>query len=246
MAADAAQISAKIRQRMHKLQGLQQYTSSSSEQSVEISSAAATAAEFMTDNKNHFEVGLIMGGMDMQDEGKPRLFQFSEEFPCGIAVHSCAMGSGMLAANSVLDSYQARSRVDYAGKKRVVLPSKGEAVRVVSKAVLAGIHNDLGSGSNVDICIIDTGGATLMEPYIASPIPKTKNADSQATGEIMSNDEGSHDDLSVRMHASPDIGDLVCRRRQTVKKLVFSKSPVRLHSSTDETVGKDLPFASIV
>merc|ERR1712238_449635 len=37
---------------------------------------------------------------------------------------------------------------------------EAEAVELVKRAILAGIWNDLGSGSNVDTCVIRTDGTT--------------------------------------------------------------------------------------
>lgn len=40
-----------------------------------------------------------------------------------------------------------------------------EAMKLVHKAVLSGIFNDLGSGSNVDLCVITKDGHTLHRGY---------------------------------------------------------------------------------
>ncbi|KAI5797874.1 nucleophile aminohydrolase [Peziza echinospora] len=63
------------------------------------------------------------------------------------------MGSGSLAAMSVFES---------TWKKDL---SKEEAIELCSQAILAGIFNDLGSGSNVDVCVITPEKATLHRPY---------------------------------------------------------------------------------
>ena len=52
------------------------------------------------------------------------------------------MGSGSLAAMSVFESQWRRDL------------TQDEAVALCSEAILAGIFNDLGSGSNVDVCVI--------------------------------------------------------------------------------------------
>ncbi|KAK2076475.1 hypothetical protein QBZ16_001000 [Prototheca wickerhamii] len=54
----------------------------------------------------------------------------------------CTMGSGSLNAMSVFES----------GYKDGL--DRDEAVELVTRAIRAGIYNDLGSGSNVDICVI--------------------------------------------------------------------------------------------
>ena len=64
------------------------------------------------------------------------------------------MGSGSLAAMSVFETKWKQNL------------SKDEAVALCSEAILAGIFNDLGSGSNVDVCVITAEKTTLMRNYI--------------------------------------------------------------------------------
>ncbi|KAK5257030.1 nucleophile aminohydrolase [Cryomyces antarcticus] len=64
------------------------------------------------------------------------------------------MGSGSLAAMSVFETQWKREL------------SRDEAVKLTSDAILAGIFNDLGSGSNVDVCVITQDKTTLMRNYI--------------------------------------------------------------------------------
>ena len=40
-----------------------------------------------------------------------------------------------------------------------------DAIKLVQKAIRAGIFNDLGSGSNVDICIITKDGKEMLRNY---------------------------------------------------------------------------------
>jgi len=62
----------------------------------------------------------------------------------------CTMGSGSLAAMSVFES-QYKEDMD-----------EKEAMHMVDSAIQSGIFNDLGSGSNVDLCIIRHDGTTKM------------------------------------------------------------------------------------
>lgn len=65
------------------------------------------------------------------------------------------MGSGSLAAMAVFESNW---------KKEL---TRDQAVKICSDAILAGIFNDLGSGSNVDVCVIEKDKPTqLMRNYI--------------------------------------------------------------------------------
>ena len=40
-----------------------------------------------------------------------------------------------------------------------------EAKQLVRDAIAGGVFNDLGSGSNVDLCIITKDGANMIRPY---------------------------------------------------------------------------------
>ncbi|RPA72279.1 N-terminal nucleophile aminohydrolase [Ascobolus immersus RN42] len=63
------------------------------------------------------------------------------------------MGSGSLAAMSVFESKWQKDM------------SKEDAVALCSEAIESGIFNDLGSGSNVDVCVITPEKATLMRNF---------------------------------------------------------------------------------
>jgi len=60
------------------------------------------------------------------------------------------MGSGSLAAMAVFES---RYKVDM---------TREEAMQLVREAICAGIFNDLGSGSNVDLCVITKGNVEYL------------------------------------------------------------------------------------
>ncbi|CUS13717.1 unnamed protein product [Tuber aestivum] len=64
------------------------------------------------------------------------------------------MGSGSLAAMAVFETKWGKHL------------TKEKAVDLCSEAILAGIFNDLGSGSNVDVCVITPEKATLMRNHI--------------------------------------------------------------------------------
>lgn len=67
------------------------------------------------------------------------------------------MGSGSLAAMSV---FETGYREDM---------SEAEAVELVKEAILAGVFNDLGSGSNVDITVIRKGGEVTVKRGYVTP-----------------------------------------------------------------------------
>merc|ERR1719499_2789221 len=89
---------------------------------------------------------LVLGGVDVNG---PHLYQI---YPHGSTdmLPFTSMGSGSLAAMAVLESeYREDLTVDD-GKK------------LVAKAIRAGIFNDLGSGGNVDVCVITREGGTVL------------------------------------------------------------------------------------
>ncbi|KAI9474651.1 proteasome core particle subunit beta 2 [Coemansia sp. RSA 989] len=88
--------------------------------------------------QGHIGAALVLGGYDVTG---PHLFTI---YPHGSTdkLPYVTMGSGSLAAMSVFESSW---RPDL---------SREEAVEMVKDAIEAGIFNDLGSGSNVDVCVI--------------------------------------------------------------------------------------------
>jgi 20S proteasome subunit beta 2 len=72
------------------------------------------------------------------------------------------MGSGSLAAMSVFET-QWKAKL-----------TRDEAIKLASDAILAGIFNDLGSGSNVDVCVITEEKATLMRNLITPNVREQK------------------------------------------------------------------------
>ncbi|KAI5819534.1 nucleophile aminohydrolase [Pyronema omphalodes] len=64
------------------------------------------------------------------------------------------MGSGSLAAMAIFESMWKKDM------------TREEAVELCSQAIQAGIFNDLGSGSNVDVCVITEEKATMMRNYV--------------------------------------------------------------------------------
>jgi len=75
------------------------------------------------------------------------------------------MGSGSLAAMSIFETRWQKNL------------TREEAVELCSEAIQAGIFNDLGSGSNVDVCVITSEKATLMRNYLTpnERVPKEQS-----------------------------------------------------------------------
>ena len=51
------------------------------------------------------------------------------------------------------------------------LLQKAEAMQLVRDGIAAGVFNDLGSGTNIDLCIITDGNVEYLRPY-DEPNPK--------------------------------------------------------------------------
>jgi 20S proteasome subunit beta 2 len=64
------------------------------------------------------------------------------------------MGSGSLAAMSIFETQWEPNM------------SREGAIKLAAEAIKAGIFNDLGSGSNVDVCVITEDKTTLMRNFI--------------------------------------------------------------------------------
>jgi len=92
---------------------------------------------------------LVLGGVDVTG---PSLYQI---YPHGStsSLTFTTMGSGSLAAMAILESEYKEGL------------SAEEGKLLVAKAIRAGIFNDLGSGSNVDVCVITKEGGTVFRNF---------------------------------------------------------------------------------
>lgn len=92
--------------------------------------------------QGHISAALILGGCDLNG---PAVYQIA---PHGSTAKSnyTTMGSGSLAAMAVMESSWKEDM------------NEEEAVELVKRSVCAGIFNDLGSGSNCDVCIVRMDG----------------------------------------------------------------------------------------
>jgi len=100
-------------------------------------------------HQGYVGAALVLGGVD--SEG-PHLYTVA---PHGSTdkLPYVTMGSGSLAAMSV---YETRFKVDM---------ELEEAVQLTRDAVASGIFNDLGSGSNIDLCIITKDKVDYLRPF---------------------------------------------------------------------------------
>ncbi|XP_039499923.1 proteasome subunit beta type-7 [Drosophila santomea] len=96
--------------------------------------------------QGHIGAALVMGGVDSSG---PQIYCI---YPCGSndKIPYAAMGSGTLAAMSVLEHGWQPHLDQEQGKQ------------LVREAISAGVFNDLGSGSNIDLCVITKKGAVYL------------------------------------------------------------------------------------
>ncbi|KAJ7360289.1 Proteasome subunit beta type-7 [Desmophyllum pertusum] len=99
--------------------------------------------------KGYISAALVLGGVDLNG---PTLHTV---YPHGSTdkLPYVTMGSGSLAAMSVFESHY---------KPDMELE---DAKKLVRDAIAAGIFNDLGSGSNIDLCVITKEGTQYLRPY---------------------------------------------------------------------------------
>jgi 20S proteasome subunit beta 2 len=92
--------------------------------------------------QGHISAALILGGCDING---PAVFQIHPHGSTARLSYT-TMGSGSLAAMAVFESTWHEDMTE------------AEAVKMVQRSIAAGIFNDLGSGSNCDVCIMRTDG----------------------------------------------------------------------------------------
>ncbi|KAF8378193.1 hypothetical protein HHK36_029530 [Tetracentron sinense] len=107
-------------------------------------------------HQGYVQAALVLGGVDVTG---PHLHTI---YPHGSTdtLPYATMGSGSLAAMSVFES---KYREDL---------TRDEGIKIVSEAICSGIFNDLGSGSNVDICVITKGHKEYLRNHML-PNPRT-------------------------------------------------------------------------
>ncbi|KXN74644.1 proteasome-domain-containing protein [Conidiobolus coronatus NRRL 28638] len=99
--------------------------------------------------QGHIGAALILGGIDVNG---PQLFTI---YPHGSTdkLPYVTMGSGSLAAMSVFEN---NWKADM---------TQEEGINLVALAIEAGVFNDLGSGSNVDVCVIKKDNVEVLRNY---------------------------------------------------------------------------------
>ena len=121
-----------------------------SEREIRVQFAVSLCKNFLYHHQGFISAALIFGGFDSSGG------QLYAIYPHGSVENLpfMAMGSGSLAAMSILEKFYC----DYM--------SLSAALNVVKEAVLAGIYNDLGSGGNVDLCIITKNSMKFIRSQV--------------------------------------------------------------------------------
>lgn len=116
---------------------------------VRVATANEMLAQYLFRYQGHIGAALVLGGVDVTGPHLHYIYPHgsSDELPY------TTMGSGSLAAMGVFES---RYRKDM---------EEEEAIKLVRDAIAAGVFNDLGSGSNVDICVIKKGAVQYLRTY---------------------------------------------------------------------------------
>lgn len=94
----------------------------------------------------HIGTHLIVGGVDCKG---PQLIECSSDGNMYSNPYHTT-GSGSLAAMAIMETYYKENM------------SREEAIKLCVAAIEAGIYHDLGSGSNVDVCVITKGKYEML------------------------------------------------------------------------------------
>lgn len=116
---------------------------------VRVATANQMLKQYLFRYQGHVGAALVLGGVDVTG---PHIYCI---FPHGSSdtLPYATMGSGSLAAMAVFESRYKENM------------EEKEAIQLVRDAIAAGIFNDLGSGSNVDICVIRKGSVDYLRTY---------------------------------------------------------------------------------
>jgi 20S proteasome subunit beta 2 len=115
-----------------------------------VATALSMLKQMLFKYQGHISAALILGGVDING---PSLYTIH---PHGSTdkLPFVTMGSGSLAAMGIFE----------AGYKTDM--EKEDAVNLVVAAIQAGIFEDLGSGSNVDVCVIEKGSVDMRRNMV--------------------------------------------------------------------------------
>lgn len=116
---------------------------------VPVVAANRLLKQYLFRYQGHVSAALVLGGVDSTG---PKLTSIHPHGSTDSLPYT-TMGSGSLAAMAVFES-RYRSGMDVE-----------EGKKLVRDAIAAGVFNDLGSGSNIDICVITKDKVDYIRPY---------------------------------------------------------------------------------
>ncbi|GFR41525.1 hypothetical protein Agub_g2221 [Astrephomene gubernaculifera] len=99
--------------------------------------------------QGHVGAALVLGGFDLNG---PHLFTI---YPHGStdSLPFATMGSGSVNAMAMFEAYYQEDM------------DRQQAMELVARAIRSGVMNDLGSGSNIDLCVITREGTEYLRNY---------------------------------------------------------------------------------
>jgi 20S proteasome subunit beta 2 len=130
--------------------------------------------EALYDAKGQLGANLILGGVW---QGKAHLRAIHPHGSMDVDLPFAALGSGGLAAMGVLERGYRSTNM-----------SLEEGIELVQNAILAGIQNDLGSGSQVDLCVIAPDGTSRFQRCV---VPEEELDDDDDEGLLRSGEPSS-------------------------------------------------------
>ena len=147
-AADTEQTTALVQSNLQLLRYQMHQTEPS-----RVVTACTLLKRFLHKYQGHISAALVLGGCDIDG---PHVYQI---YPHGSTAKLpyTTMGSGSLAAMAVFEA-----------NWRTAM-NETEAIALVQRAIGAGIFNDLGSGSNCDICVIRTDQTVSYHRNMVTP-----------------------------------------------------------------------------
>lgn len=116
---------------------------------VPVVAAKTMLSQRLFQHQGYISAALVLGGVDNTG---PHIYSISPHGNTDKLPYT-TMGSGCLAAMSVFESRWKPEMEEEEGKK------------LVRDAIAAGVFNDLGSGSNIDLCIITKAGVRYLRTY---------------------------------------------------------------------------------
>lgn len=125
---------------------------------VRVRAAMRLLRQYLFRYQGYVSAALVLGGVDINGPylGSVHPHGSSDKLPF------VTMGSGSLAAIAVFED---RYKFDL---------NEEEAKELVADAIRAGIFNDLGSGSNVDLCVITKDKTEMIRPYHVANVKPEK------------------------------------------------------------------------